>query len=977
MSAFSRCWAPRPSLALVAMFIGASPVIAQQAKPALDHEDTYRWNAIQGRVLSADGAWLAYVLEPWDGDPTLVVTRTDGSEQGRFRGRSPTFTRDSRFLAFEVPPVGATVDSLKLDGKKGDQLPGDSLAVLNLGIAFDEGGAGVFRAGPIDSFSIPEDGGAFIAYRLSDPPDADEGEGEEEAQPDEEEETERSAEYKKRHEKEDGTPLVLRDLAAGNEFRFDDVVSYLFADGGTRLAYVASTEDAGGDGLYLVDPSDGVRTEVMAGEGHYLQLVFDEAGDRLAYLSNAGQWDQDQPAFALYSTAVVQPNAERVADHGSTGMPAGWWVSEHGDVSFDKTGSRVFFGTAPRPEPEPDEKVLDEDLVRLDVWNWKDPYLQPMQLVQADQERDRTYLAVSHQGRDRMIQLASPAVPDIALTEDATEPSVLGTTDAPYRQEVSWDGRYEDAYSIDVGTGERRMIVERVRGFGGASVSPGGQYAYWWDEAGRDWKAARMDGSGEAVSLTGAIPVAFFNELDDHPQGPPPYGRPIWVEGDAALLAYDKHDTWRIDPTGRSAPVRITNGRESGLRYRVIDLDSSPGGFGFGGGSSGAVAEGELLLSVFDLATRGSGFARARTDGEGAPRTLVSGDLRYGRPTKAEDADRLVWTRESFTEFPDLWVSGPDFDDASRLTDVNPQQSDYRWGSAELVRWLSNDRVPLEGILIKPDGFDPTKQYPMMVYFYERMSDGLHQYNSPVPNRASVRFSFYASRGYLVFIPDIPYEIGYPGESALDAVNPGVLSLLDRGFVDRDRIGVQGHSWGGYQIAYMITKTNLFAAAEAGAPVANMTSAYGGIRWQSGMSRAFQYERTQSRIGGTLWEERDRYLHNSPLFFADKIQTPLLMLHNDQDGAVPWYQGIEMFSAMRRLQLPVFMLNYNGEGHGLGRQPNQVDWAIRMQQFFDHYLLDAPAPEWMVDGVPAVAKGRESGLDLVEKKVSAEGGVSH
>jgi len=323
-----------------------------------------------------------------------------------------------------------------------------------------------------------------------------------------------------------------------------------------------------------------------------------------------------------------------------------------------------------------------------------------------------------------------------------------------------------------------------------------------------------------------------------------------------------------------------------------------------------------------------------------------------------------------FREFPDLWVTDGSITDMVKLSDANPQQADYAWGSAEIVEWTSNDRVPLQGILFKPDGFDPSETYPMMVYFYERMSDGVHQYRAPTPGGSSVSVPFYVSRGYTVFIPDIPYEIGYPGESALDAVVPGVLSLVDEGFVDEDKIGVQGHSWGGYQIAYMITKTNLFAAAEAGAPVSNMTSAYGGIRWQSGMSRMFQYERTQSRIGGTLWEETNTYVHNSPVFFADKIQTPLLMMHNDEDGAVPWYQGIEMFVAMRRLQKPVWMLNYNGEAHGLRQEKNRKDWGIRMQQFFDHYLMDAPAPVWMEEGVPAILKGKTLGTEFRVRGVS-------
>jgi dipeptidyl aminopeptidase/acylaminoacyl peptidase len=194
---------------------------------------------------------------------------------------------------------------------------------------------------------------------------------------------------------------------------------------------------------------------------------------------------------------------------------------------------------------------------------------------------------------------------------------------------------------------------------------------------------------------------------------------------------------------------------------------------------------------------------------------------------------------------------------------------------------------------------------------------------------------------------------------------PGVLHILEMGFVDRERIGVQGHSWGGYQIAYMITRTNIFRAAEAGAPVSNMTSAYGGIRWGSGMSRMFQYEKTQSRIGGTLWEYTQRYIENSPLFWADKIQTPVLMMHNDKDGAVPWYQGIEFFVALRRLGKPVWMLNYNGEAHGLRKYINQKDFAVRMQQFFDHYLKEAPAPVWMQEGVPAVKKGKTLGLQPV------------
>jgi dipeptidyl aminopeptidase/acylaminoacyl peptidase len=254
------------------------------------------------------------------------------------------------------------------------------------------------------------------------------------------------------------------------------------------------------------------------------------------------------------------------------------------------------------------------------------------------------------------------------------------------------------------------------------------------------------------------------------------------------------------------------------------------------------------------------------------------------------------------------------------------------------------------------------------------MSDGLHRHHVPAPGSSSINFTFYVSRGYVVFVPDIPYEIGHPGESALDAVVPGVLSLVARGFVDPARIGVQGHSWGGYQIAWMITRTDVFAAAEAGAPVANMTSAYGGIRWGTGMSRMFQYERTQSRIGGSLWERPLLYLENSPLFAADKIRTPLLMMHNDGDTAVPWYQGIEMFVAMRRLGKEAYLINYNNDAHNPTKRANQLDIAMRQMQFFDHHLRGLSAPEWMERGIPFLQKGREIATPqptVTEEKVSA------
>ena len=289
---------------------------------------------------------------------------------------------------------------------------------------------------------------------------------------------------------------------------------------------------------------------------------------------------------------------------------------------------------------------------------------------------------------------------------------------------------------------------------------------------------------------------------------------------------------------------------------------------------------------------------------------------------------------------------------------------------ATLWRWTSADGTELKGILVKPDGFDPNKKYPLMVYFYERMSSRLHRYTSPSPG-TSPNAAYYVSNGYLWFMPDVHYDVGYPGESAVKCVVSGVQSLVNEGFVQENAIGAAGHSWGGYQTAYLVTKTDIFRCVESGAPVSNMFSAYGGIRWGSGMSRQFQYEQTQSRIGGTPWQYPMRFWENSPLFFADKVNTPVLMLHNDQDGAVPWYQGIEYFMALRRLGKEAYMFNYVGEEHGLRQRQNQVDWTRRMQEYFDHHLRGTDAPSWMLEGVAYVDREREK-LPFVRSLSEAE-----
>jgi len=927
------------------LLIRTIPLGGQERRP-LQHADYDIWNRIQNVSVSSDGSWLAYRIVPGDGEATLMLRSLDDTRSLEIeRANSARFTANARHLIALIAPMEDSSDQSGTQGRDedGDNEVGDSLVVVDLSDLSD------FRREGVRSFRMPEDAGDRIAYLLEEEDVADEGEGldREESEDDEANEAPRT---------DNGSSLVVRELSSGQEQRFENVVSYEFAADGSSLFFTSSGEDGAADGVFEV-PSGSPVEAVATGEGRYIQLVVSDEG-LVAFLTDRDDRDRETPRFSLYTSSggTVTDRARL----GSDGLPVGWAPSEDGEVSFSKSGERIFFGTKPAPEPEPEDETPEDERVIVDIWNWKDPFLQPMQVLQAEDERGRTYSAMLDVESGEIVQLAEEDLPTVAVSENGDGEVALGTSNLPYRQLVSWDGRYSDLFLVDVQDGSRQRIAEMIRGSG--SLSPGGSYVTRWDGFEKAWFATNTK-TGETTNLTASIDVPFHDILDDHPDALRSYRAAGWSEDDQAFLVYDQFDIWAIDPTGVAPPKNLTEGvgRATNTRFRVVDVDAD---------NPYVPTKSDVYLSAFQIYTKASGIYRDRFDGVDEPEQLVMGHASYGGIRKAKNEDVYIYTRSTFQEFPDIWVADENFENARKVTDANPQQEQFLWGSAELVEWSSNDGIPLQGILYKPDGFDPDKEYPMMVYFYERSSDGLHSYAVPAAGGSSINRSFYVSRGYLLFVPDIPYTIGYPGESALDAVVPGVLELVDEGFVDQERIGVQGHSWGGYQIAYMVTRTDLFAAAEAGAPVANMVSAYGGIRWGSGMSRMFQYERTQSRIGGSLWDKPLRFIENSPIFTADKINTPILMMHNDEDTAVPWEQGIEFFVALRRLAKPVWLLNYNGEPHGLRKTQNQKDWAVRMQQFFDHYLMEAPAPVWMEEGVPALLKGKTLGLGTSKKVIS-------
>ena len=828
-----------------------------------------------------------------------------------------------------------------------------------------------------------------------------------------------------------GTTLVLRNLKTGLQQAYPNVVQYTFSKNGSKLAFVTSvkkkdkkkTDDKSKDikedtkkdserpidGVYVVDLEDLEHTLILSGEGEYKNMSFNEDGSQFAFISNKDDYATKTSAWSVYHWRNRQKTATLIAEEESESTPKGWWISPNTNPFFSEDNKRLYFETAPIPEKvtkergetakkkaaekagktytaKTDEEKAEEEKKKpkLDLWHWQDPYLQPQQLLQAEIERRRSYRAVYNIRAKKVVQLATKDIPSIRIDTRSESNIAVANSNMPYRKMLSWDiPGFQDTYLINLDTGESETVIEKSKSSG--SISPEGKFVTWFDAQQRKWFAISTGENRKAVEISKGIKHPLQNELHDTPSLPRAYGSAGWMADDEAFLIYDRFDIWKLDPTGKAKPVCLTEGkgRENTIRFRYLRLDRE---------ERAIDPENAMYLSAFNDETKASGFYRlklatatkskssskksvSKTDSlkeETGLKQLIMLDERLSSLSKARDDQQVMFTRSTFRQYPDIWSSTTDFKKIQRVSEANPQQDDYRWGSAELISWKATDGQKLDGLLIKPDGFDPEKKYPLMVYFYERNSDNLHSYYTPAAGRSIINHSFYVSRGYVVFIPDIPYKTGEPGPSAANSVIPGVQSLIDQGFIKKDKVGMQGHSWGGYQTAYLVTQTDMFACAESGAPVSNMTSAYGGIRWGSGMSRMFQYERTQSRIGEDLWKARAKYIANSPVFFADKINTPLLILHNDEDGAVPWYQGIELFVALRRLGKPAWMMNYNGEPHWVMKDANRRDFAKRMQQFFDHYLMDAPEPEWMAYGVPAVDKGKKFGLELMEPEEKKE-----
>ncbi len=754
---------------------------------------------------------------------------------------------------------------------------------------------------------------------------------------------------------------------------------FAWSDSTSLLAIAVSTGKEDGNGVQVYDADSGRIQSLGTSGSAYTQLAWRQAATDLAVLrSREPASDEEGTAHDVLAWRGLDGEApgEFTLAAETAGAADSLEVVRHAAPRWSDDGRLVAIGLRPaEPEEEtedeetgdtegdaPQDAKADEDdepeLPGLQIWHSSDRRIFARQQASKTSDGHRTLLAVWNLDEDRITQIGTDLRASVELLEGWTR--AVEETAEPYAWGEMFGRPYSDTWVVDVATGERERMLERVR--------------YAWTSAGGRWLIA-FDGShytsldletGARYELTSGLPTVFADTAYDTPTDvlpPHGFGPGGWLEADEAVFLYDEHDIWRIAPDGSDA-VRVTRGLEEDVTHRIVrEFDPSRGGFGSLGDEDdepGFDPTKPIYLSLYGERTEKRGYARlmpAANGGEGGGvaeptvERLVYEDKRIGGLMKADSADVYMFNVQAFDDPPDLFVAGPDLSDARQVTEMNPFMGEYAWGRAELVDFASEGGRDLQAVLLYPANYEAGERVPMIVYTYEMLSPRIHLFSAP-SERGYYNFTAWTQQGYAVLLPDIVYRARDPGISALESVRAAVARIVELGVADAARVGLIGHSWGGYQATYLPTRTDIFAASVAGAPLTDFVSFMGAIHWNPGMPEVDHWETGQARMEVPFWDDPEAHRRNSPIHKVHEMETPLLMAFGNEDGVVDWDQGTEFYNFARRAGKQMVLLVCEGEDHGFRQEANQVDYHRRILEWFGHYLKGEPAPGWITDGVP-------------------------
>ena len=890
-------------------------------KKELDHTVYDSWQSIRETSFHPQGKYIVYAIVPQEGDGTFIIRNVKtGNELSIARATQAVFTENGEYLVAKIKPSFAETRKAKIDKKKADEMPKDSLVIVELATNT------IQKIPSVKSYQLAEHGNDMMVY-LKD---------------------------KKGDINKEGSDLVMRDLSSAKEKTFSNISQYLIHPKAMGVVmYQVKTKQKESQ-ILLASIAD-TNTKVLTKQVYTAtNFIWDEEGKQLAYLVEKDSADKalQKNYYLAYYTPSLE-TAISIFDKSNKTIPTNYTIGGDRKMKFSKSGKKIEFGVQPIL-PTKDTSLPDFDRVSVDIWHYNDPIIQPAQLKALESTLKSTELVFLNTQNKNTIYLGKIKDRDLMTTAEGDGAIAYATIDSSYLLASQWQGfSLKDIYAISTNDGQRKLIQKEWKG-NLMSASYDGNALLYYDEPQKKYFAYNAT-TGKTIQIAKDIKTSLFDEENDLPDDPNAYGIAKWMDNNQEVLMYDRYDIWLVDVNGIKASKKLTNGRMNKIISRFIETDAE----------RKTLAKNAILLIKGYSEVDKTELISTLNLADGAFNLINQVPMHFTTIVGASHSNDIAVMQEDEVKSPNLYLYtlAATKQNPTSIATINTQQANYNWMSAQIVKWKAYTGKMAEGVLYLPENFDAKKKYPMIVYFYERSNQTLHNYLAPAPTPSRLNIPFFASRGYIVFVPDIWYTRGYPGQSAYDYILSGTKAMIQKGFVDSTKVGLQGQSWGGYQIAYLITKTNLYAAAWAGAPVVNMTSAYSGIRWGPGISRQFQYEKSQTRLGASLWERPDLYIKNSPLFSLPNIKTPLVIMSNDADDAVPWYQGIEMYSDMKRLNKKVWLLVYNNEAHNLVERKNRKDIQIREQQFFDTYLKGAPMPEWLSKGVPAVMKGRTWGLN--------------
>jgi dipeptidyl aminopeptidase/acylaminoacyl peptidase len=902
--------------------VAALPAAAQD-RPTVTPDDYGQWEQLDRAELSPDGRWLAVSISRVNDEDELRIHRTEGDSVVTVPyGSGQTFSDDSRWLIYII----GSSEEAREAAREAERPVRDDVGIMDL-----RSGTAAVRE-EVSSFSLSADG-RYVALRR----------------------------YGGEDQEHEGVDLIVEELRTGTRMVFGNVSDVSWADEGHLMAMTLDAADKVGNGVTLYDPGSGIVRSLDQGEAVYRELGWREDASDLTVLRT-----MEDPAWADTAHVVLawrgldRASAARfeLGPEGDVQTPGGMRVVEYRAPEWSADGSTLFVGVQERvPAPEPCETEDapdpideadggrsgngdpecedDEERPGVEIWHARDHDPVPQQRVRERQLREANHLSAWHLDQAAFVQLGDDLTESTELGEGGRH--AIGMDETPYDEHAMFRQQFFDLYDVDVESGAKTLVRERVES---ANVSPAGHYAFWFE--GEHWFAHDLR-TGETRNLTENVPTQFVNlDLTPTREQMPSFGVAGWLEDDAAVLLNDRWDVWevRLDGSGGRA---LTRGAAEEVRHRLEEVDPE---------ADAIDPDGPLYYEIYGEWTKKAGFARA-SRGQ-APTRLVWEDASFGGfgggLRKADDADVLLFRQERFDDSPDYFVAGRELDDAMQVTRTNPFHDAYAWGRTELVDYENEWGRRLQGVLTFPADYEPGRQYPMIVYHYELLSQGMHQYQVPDPRRYYNQ-QIWSQEGYFVFRPDIVYRDRRPGQSNVETLRPAVAAVLETGLVDPDRIGLIGHSWGGYQTTFFVTQDDLFTTAVAGAPLTNLMSMYLSFYWNSGGTDARIFEISQGRMQVPWWEDWGSYFNNSPVHHIENMDTPLLMMFGTNDGAVEFNQGVEFYNAARRLGKEMVLLAYEGENHGLAEEPNQLDYQGRIIQWFAHYLKGEPAPEWMENGL--------------------------